>query len=140
MTLSFFDNYIERLEELGGSDLIKKAVDSGLKTAKAKVNEDIKKALVKPNMPKEGVYSTGKSKDSIDKDFNVKWHGVEGEILIGLSWEKLGKGGQVLIYGTPVQEPVKGLKEAIYGGRAKRRVRKECQEAIDKIIERVMNK
>lgn len=136
----YFDGYIERLEELGGSDLIKQAVDSGLKAAKAKINEDIKNALVKPNMPKQGVYSTGKSKQNIDKNFNVKWEYPYGAIWVGLSWDKLGKGGQVLIYGTPSQEPIKGLKEAIYGAKARRHVKKEVQQAIDKIIERTLNK
>lgn len=137
---TIFDNYIEKLEELGNSDLIKQAVDSGLKSAKAKVNEDIKKALVKPNMPRKGIYSTGKSKRAIDKDFKVKWNGTIAELPVGLSWDKLGKLASVLINGTPKQAPIMGLKEAIYGAKARRHVKKEVRQAIEKIIERTLNK
>lgn len=138
----FFDNCLEAFEELGRTDQIKHAVSSGLKSAKAKINEDIKKALIKSNMPREGIYSTGRSKSAIDKDFNVKWHGTKTSITVGFDWKdrNIGLGTQVMIYGTPSQKPITGLKEAIYSAKNDERVKKECQEAIDKVVERVMNK
>lgn len=137
----FFDSYLEKIEELGGQKLMREAVESGLRAGKSAVNNEMKAVLTnKSNMPAGGKYSTGETQRSIDTDFKVEWNGMVAGIGVGLSWEKLGVKGQVLIFGIPTQRPVKGLKQAIYGIRARRHVEKEVQKAIDKLIERVMKK
>lgn len=139
---NIFEDYAEKFEEMGELLAFKPAVEAGMKAAKAKVNEDIKKALTKPNMPKKGKYSAGRSKKAIDRKFDVKWSGSEAEILVGFSWDdrNIGWGTQVMIYGVPRQEPIKGLKEAIYGAKAKRHVKKEVNAALEKVMERIMRK
>ncbi|MGN0613211.1 MAG: hypothetical protein ACI4JB_04855 [Porcipelethomonas sp.] len=134
----FFDSRLEKLKKLEELGVVKKAVESGMKSAKSTVNNSMKVVLSnKGNMPAKGKYSTGEAVRGIDKDFKVRWRGTTAEILIGLSWEKLGVKGQVLIYGIPTQKPVKGLKQAIYGAKARRYVDMELEEVIDKVIRRV---
>lgn len=146
VTINFkgFDEYMEKMDKLGGSDLMKRGVEAGLKASKQYVNQEIKKVMVKSNLPAKGQYSHGDTEKSLDNDFNVKWEGLLSYIDIGFEFSKSGLVSIVLMYGrketegTPRMAPVEGLYDAIYGKKTKSKMRKLQKEAINKVIERYM--
>ena len=146
VTIDFkgFTDYMEKMDKLGGTDLMKKGVEAGLKASKQYVNQEIKKAMVKSNLPAKGQYSRGDTEKSIDKDFNVTWEGTVGYTNIGFKFDKIGLLSIYLMYGTksahgtPRMKPVEGLYDAIYGKKTKSQMRKLQKEAINKVIKRYM--
>lgn len=125
-----------RLDELGGTNAMKRGVESSLKASKIYVNPQIEKAMNK--LPAGGRYSTGGTKSSIDKDMIVEWRGYVGEIKVGFDFKKSGLKSIFLMYGTPRMSPVRGLKAAIYGAKTKKEIAKIQDEALNKVIKRVM--
>lgn len=140
VTIDFkgFEELAARLDELSEGDGIKQGVEAGLKASKQLVNSNLKKAIVKGNLPKHGKYSHGGTEKSIDKSFKVDWTGTQGEIKIGFDFKKSGLTSIMLMYGTPKMKPVKGLKNAIYGNATKNKMREVQEEAIKKVIDRLV--
>lgn len=131
-----FEEYIERLDEIGNTTAVKRGVESALKASKEYVNPLISSAMTK--LPAGGKYSTGDTKASIDTDMSVEWEGLTGFIKVGFDFKKSGLTSIFLMYGTPSMPPVAGLKNAIYGAKTKKEIAKIQQEAITKVIKRVM--
>lgn len=140
VTIDFrgFDEYMERLDRLGNTAAMKRGVEAGLKASKQYVNTEITKVVKKSNLPAHGKYSSGDTKNSIDKNFNVDWQGLVGSMNIGFDFSKSGMTSIFLMYGTPKMQPVPGLYDAIYGNRTKTKIRKLQKEAIDEVIKRMM--
>lgn len=133
-----FDEYIAKLDKLGGSDAMKRGVESALKQSKAYVNPKIESVVNKSNLPAGGKYSKGGTKLSLDRDMTVVWNGFEAEIKIGFDLKKSGLKSIFLMYGTPRMKPVDGLKDAIYGTKTQREIAKLQGEALDKVVKRIM--
>ena len=122
-----WENYVDKLDELGGSDYMKKGVEKALIESKKHVTPLIEQAVV--NLPAGGRYSTGDTKKSIDKDMSVEWEGMTASIKVGFDFKKSGLTSIFLMYGTPRMQPVKGLKSAIYGTKTKKEIA-ELQEKV----------
>lgn len=136
-----FDEYMDRLDRLGGSDAMKRAVESALKASKQYVNPQLEAAMTKSKLPAGGKYSRGGTKASIDKELTVKWSGITGmtgEINIGFDFKKSGLKSIFLMYGTPRMKPVSGLKNAIYGAKSQKQIIDIQAEALNKVIEDIM--
>lgn len=131
-----FEEYMSKLDELGGTDAMKRGVEAALKTSKQYVTPQIEAAMT--HLPAGGKYSTGETKKSIDKDMAVEWDGTSGSIKIGFDFKKSGMTSIFLMFGTPKMAPVPGLKDAIYGTKTQRQIAKVQAEALDKVIKRVM--
>ena len=136
-----FADYMERLDKLGGTNAMVKGVKRALTESKKYVNPQIEKAMSK--LPARGKYSTGLTKQSIDRDMSVDWQGMTGEIKVGFDFSKSGLTSIFLMYGTyvngtPRMKPVSGLKAAIYGAKTKKEIKKLQAEAVQKVIDRVM--
>lgn len=129
-------DYMARLDEIGGSQAMKRGVEAGLRASKQSVNPGIRAALSK--LPANGKYSTGRTIQSIDNDMNVDWHGLNGEIKVGFDFSKSGPVSIFLMYGTPRMSPVSGLKNAIYGTKTKKQIKAIQEEAVGKVIKRIM--
>lgn len=127
---------MEKLDKLGGTSAMKRGVEAGLKSSKQYVNPQITQAMSK--LPADGKYSTGGTKQSIDKDMSIDWHGMTGEIKVGFDFSKSGLKSIFLMYGTPRMSPVAGLQDAIYGTKTQRQIKKLQAEAVNKVIKRVM--
>lgn len=131
-----WEDTIAKLDKLGGTQAMKRGVESALKASKEYVNPQIETALNK--LPARGKYSTGKTKSSIDKDMSIEWSGMTGEIKVGFDFKKSGMTSIFLMYGTPKMSPVSGLKNAIYGAKTNKQI-KEIQEAeVNKVIKDIM--
>ena len=122
-----WENYVAKLDELGGSDYMKKGVEKALIESKKHVTPLIEQAVV--NLPAGGRYSTGDTKKSIDKDMTVQWEGMTASIKVGFDFKESGLKSIFLMYGTPRMQPVKGLKSAIYGAKTKKEIA-ELQEKV----------
>lgn len=131
-----FEEYMAKLDELGGGTAMKRGVESALKASKKYVNPLIEKAMV--NLPAQGKYSTGDTKESIDTEMSVDWQGFTGSIKVGFEFKKSGMKSIFLMYGTPKMPPVAGLKAAIYGAKSQKQIAQIQADALNKVIERVM--
>lgn len=133
-----FEEYMAKLDELGGNTAMRRGVESALKASKQYVTPQIKTAVATPNLPAGGIYSTGDTAQSIDTDMTVDWDGLTGSIKVGFDFKKSGLTSIFLMYGTPKIPPVAGLKDAIYGAKTQREIKKIQAEALNKVIKRVM--
>ncbi len=133
---SGFEDYITKLDELGGSKAMKRGVESALKASKKYVNPLIEKSMTK--LPAGGKYSSGNTKESIDKDMSVEWSGMTATIKVGFDFSKSGVTSIFLMYGTPKMKPVTGLKNAVYGAKTKKELATIQEEALMKVIKRIM--
>lgn len=131
-----WEGYIAKLDKLGGTQTMKKGVEEALQASKRHVNPLIEKAMDK--LPAGGKYSSGNTKESIDKDMKVEWSGMTGGIKVGFDFSKSGLTSIFLMYGTPKMKPVSGLKSAIYGSKTQKELATIQEEALQKVIKRVM--
>lgn len=133
-----FEEYMAKLDEVGGSGAMKRGVESALRASKQHVNPKIDKAMADANLPAGGKYSTGDTKQSIDQDMSVDWQGMTATIKVGFDFKESGLTSIFLMYGTPKMPPVAGLKAAIYGAKTKKELEAIQAEALDKVIKRIM--
>lgn len=133
-----FEEYMDKLDKLGGTQAMKRGVESALKASKQYVNPQIEQRMAKGNLPAKGMYSKDGTKQSIDKSMSVDWEGMTGSIKVGFDFKKSGLKSIFLMYGTPKMQPVAGLKNSIYGAKTKKDIAKIQAEALDKVIKRVM--
>lgn len=131
-----WENYMDKLDKLGGTKLMKKGVDKALIESKKHVNPVIEKSMSK--LPAGGKYSTGDTKKSIDKEYKVDWSGMTGEIKVGFDFKKSGFTSIYLMYGTPRMKPVSGLKNAIYGAKTKKEIAEIQEKVLSDVIKKVM--
>lgn len=130
------EEYMNKLEELGGATAMKKGAEAALKASKEYVNPLISQAMNK--LPAGGKYSTGDTKSSIDTDMTVEWSGLTGEIKVGFDFSKSGMKSIFLMYGTPRMKPVTGLKAAIYGNKTKKAIAELQGQALADAIREIM--
>ena len=133
-----FEEYMSKLDEIGGSAAMKRGTEAALKASKQYVNPLIDKAMVKGNLPAQGRYSGGETKASIDKQMEVIWEGMTAYIKVGFDFSKSGLVSIFLMYGTPQHSPVAGLKAAIYGNKTKKKIGEIQGEELTKVIKRIM--
>ena len=132
---------MSKLDELGGSTVMKKGVEKALIESKKYVNPLIEQSMTK--LPAGGKYSTGDTKQSIDEEMKVEWSGMTGEIKVGFDFSKSGMKSIYLMYGTklngtPKMKPVAGLKNAIYGAKTKKEIANIQEEILADYIKKVM--
>lgn len=130
------DEYMSKLDELGGSQAMKRGVDEALKDSKKYVNPLIEQAMTK--LPAAGRYATGRTKESIDDSMVVDWEGMTASIKVGFDFKKSGMTSIFLMYGTPRMSPVSGLKNAIYGAKTQKEIGAIQAEALSRVIKEIM--
>ena len=134
-------DYMSKLDELGGTQLMKKGVEEALIESKKYVNPLIEKSMTK--LPAKGKYSKGGTKESIDDEMRVEWEGMTGTIKVGFDFSKSGPKSIFLMYGTkvhgtPRMKPVSGLKSAIYGAKTKKEIAEIQEKVLSDVIKEVM--
>ncbi len=132
------DEYMARLDELGGTNAMKRATESALKASKQHVTPKINASMATSNLPAGGRYSQGGTRKSIDTNAAVEWEGLTGRIKVGFRFKESGLKSIFLMHGTPKMAPVPGLKDAIYGTKTKREISKIQTETLNKVIKRIM--
>ena len=134
-----WEDYLAKLDELGGTNAMKKGVEEALIESKKHVNPLIDKAMVKSNLPAGGKYSVDEgTRKSIDDDMSVEWSGMTGEIKVGFDFSKSGFKSIVLMKGTPKMKPVSGLETAIYGNKTQKEIAEIQEKVLSNHIKKVM--
>lgn len=133
-----FEEYMAKLDEVGGSPAMKRGTEAALKASKQYVNPLIDAAMVKSNLPAQGIYSGGETRASIDNNMEVTWEGMTAYIKVGFDFSKSGLVSIFLMYGTPQHSPVAGLKDTIYGKKTQNKIGEIQQEELTKVIKRIM--
>ena len=133
-----WEETIAKLDNLAGDKVTKKAVSEALIKSKEHVNVGIEKAVSNGSLPAKGKYSTGDTKDSINRDKEVTWQGQTGTIKVGFDFKKSGMKSIYLMKGTPKMSAAKGLESAIYGSKARKEIAEIQSEIINKHIKEVM--
>jgi hypothetical protein len=131
-----WEDYMAKLDKLGGTQTMKKGVEEALIESKKHVNPLIEQAMTK--LPAGGKYSTGDTKQSIDDEMSVEWEGMTGTIKVGFDFKKSGPKSIFLMYGTPRMKPVSGLKNAIYGSKTKKEIAQIQEQKLSEVIKSVM--
>lgn len=144
ISLSFkgFEELAEKLDKAGGD--LKKVTEKALITSKKIVEKNLDEVVIKPNFPSEeepGQYSTGKTRDSIDRSETVDWNGTKASIKVGFDFKISGLTSVFLMYGTPRRKKSQTAKSpkiynAVYGAKTK----KQIAEAQEKIFREEINK
>lgn len=130
------DYYMAKLDELGNGKAMKRGVEAALRASKQHVTPLIEKSMTK--LPAGGIYSTGDTKKSIDKDMSVEWQGMTASIKVGFDFSQSGLKSIFLMYGTPRMKPVSGLKSAVYGSKTQKELAAIQEEELQKVILRIM--
>ncbi len=134
-----WEEYIAKLDELGGTQVMKKGVEEALIESKKHVNPLIEKSVAKGKLPAKGKYSDDEAtKKSIDKEMKVEWEGMTGTIKVGFDFSKSGPKSIFLMYGTPKMKPVSGLKSAIYGSKTQKEIAEIQEKVLSDYIKKVM--
>lgn len=135
--ITALEKYAEQLQEAGGDAALHRAVQSGMIAGKSGINSLINAAMQAGNLPAGGIYSTGETLRSLDKNMTVEWSGNLAELPLGFD---LSNGGMVsifLMHGTPKMRPAAGLYDALYGNAGRAKARKEQKKAMQKVLERL---
>lgn len=139
-----FDELLElgsKLDELAGDEGIKRAVESAMIATDKYVTKEVEKAV---NTSKYNFKRTGRTKSSLEKNYEVEWDGTTARVYDGFIIKEGGKQSDgvtsiYLMYGTPLIKPDTKLKNAVRGtGKHKKEIQKIQSEVFQKVIERVM--
>lgn len=131
LQLGGFDDLITKLESLQGD--VKGAVTDALNKAGGTIGEDTKKAVDTSNLPAEGAYSKGQTKESIVSNPHVQWSGTQAEIGVGFDYSKKGAGG-FLITGTPRMKPDYALQKIYKQKKYMNGIQKDMREVVNDYI------
>lgn len=131
-----FEEYMAKLDKLGGTDAMRQGVEEALIESKKYVNPQISQAMNK--LPAGGKFSTGGTKKSIDTDMTVEWENMTASIKVGFKFAESGLKSIFLIQGTPKMKPVSGLKASIYGNKTQKAIAEIQGEALENAVKRVM--
>ena len=131
-----WEDYIAKLDELSGTQGMKKGIEEALIESKKHVNPLIEQSMNK--LPAGGRYSSGNTKESIDRDMSVEWEGMTGTIKVGFDFSKSGVTSVFLMYGTPRMKPVSGLKNAIYGAKTQKEIAEIQERVMSEVIKKIM--
>lgn len=132
---SNFSDYAEKLDELGAD--LKKVFADAMEQAAETVQEDTMDALDSANLPADGIYSKGTTKEQVIKNAKVEWSGYVGEIGLGFDKSKPGAGG-FLITGTPKMQPDYKLEDIFGRKKYENQIKKDIEEVLQDEIDRIM--
>ena len=127
-----WDDYAEKINALNGD--IKKIVADALEQAADDPTADTIEGVKKTNLPAKGVYSTGKTAETIIRKPEVTWAANVGTIGIGFDKTKNGV-GTLLITGTPRMKPARKLEQIYTGKKTIREFHNAVDEALQNAIE-----
>lgn len=141
ISLSFkgFEELAEKLDKAGGD--LKKVTEKALIASKKIVEQNLDEVVIKPNFPSEekpGQYSTGDTRDSIDRDETVEWNGTTGSIHVGFDFKISGMTTIFLMYGTPRMNKSQKIYNAVYGAKTKKQVAEIQKEIFESEIKKII--
>ena len=131
-----FLDFAYKIEELGGSDALKRATDNALTATDKYVTEEVDKAIAQSRFNFD---RTGRTKESLDKEIKTEWDGTVAKAKAGFHITQGGLASQFLIYGTPHIAGDTNLRNAVKGeGKHKKVIRQLQKDEFSKVLNEVM--
>lgn len=134
LDISGFEELITKLDAVNGN--VKRAVTDALQQAAETVRDDTTDALAKEYMPRQGVYSTGRTKATVVIP-EVEWSGTLAVVPVGFDYGEKGAGG-FLISGTPRMQPNRKLEQIYTRKKYMKQLQEDMQDVITDYISRAM--
>lgn len=131
---SGFEELIVKLDSLNGN--VKKAVTDALLQAAETVHDDTMDALADQYLPRQGDYSTGRTKTTVAEP-KVEWSGTLAVAPVGFDYGEKGAGG-FLISGTPRMQPNRQLEQIYTRKKYMRQLQNDMQEVVTDYILDIM--
>lgn len=134
------EEMMEQFEQLE-TDVIP-IVEKALKASHAYITPLIHERMNKKYMPSGGKYMGKRTiakedKQIIDEPY-IEWQGLKGTIDVGFSLDE-GIVPIFMIKGTKNMDPVKGLKNIMYGKKTENEIAKIQEDIFSRELEKVMN-
>lgn len=135
MNLRGFNELMTKLDKAGGS--LKNTVTDALEQLGETVGEDTDEAMENKNLPAQGNYSTGQTRQAIIENPPVKWNGTVASVKVGFDYAHARAAGY-LITGTPKMKPVSRLKTMYKGKKYPRQLQQDMIDIVNDDIERAL--
>lgn len=116
-----FDEVLSKLKKLEGD--VKTTAEKALKKSHEYVTPLLEESAQKPNLPRKGKYSTGKTLKSLERDAVVQWVGEEAQVYVGFNIEKGGLPSIFMMYGTPRYMKNQKMYDAIFASKTQEKIR-----------------
>ena len=113
LDFSGFDQILDELNKMGED--AKEVTDDALREAFKIITRKAEDAIQKPNLPRQGRYSSGRSERSLVRDPKITWSGSVASVDVGFNIKKGGLPTIFMMYGTPRYMKVQALYDAFYG-------------------------
>lgn len=130
LDLSGFEEMIVKLDSLNGD--VKGAVTDALQQVSETIHDDTVDALADEYMPRQGTYSTGRTKTTVVAP-KVEWSGTLAVAPVGFDYGEKGAGG-FLISGTPRMQPNRKLEQIYTRKKYMRQLQEDMQDVISDYI------
>lgn len=130
LDLSGFEEMIVKLDSLNGD--VKGAVTDALQQVSETIHDDTVDALADEYMPRQGAYSTGRTKTTVVAP-KVEWSGTLAVTPVGFDYGEKGAGG-FLISGTPRMQPNRKLEQIYARKKYMRALQEDMQDVISDYI------
>ena len=113
LDFSGFDQILDELNKMGED--AQAVTDDALREAFKIITRKAEDAIQKPNLPRQGKYSSGRSERSLVRDPKITWSGSVASVDVGFNIKKGGLPTIFMMYGTPRYMKVQALYDAFYG-------------------------
>lgn len=113
LDFSGFDSILDELNKMGED--AKAVTDDALREAFKIITRKAEDAIQKPNLPRQGKYSSGRSEKSLVRDPKITWSGSVASVDVGFNIKKGGLPTIFMMYGTPRYMKVQALYDAFFG-------------------------
>lgn len=113
LDFSGFDKILDELNEMGEN--AKEVTDDALREAFKIITRKAEDAIQKPNLPRQGKYSSGRSEKSLVHDPKITWSDSVASVDVGFNIKKGGLPTIFMMYGTPRYMKVQALYDAFFG-------------------------
>ena len=132
MDFGGFNEILKRIDDLDGS--VKKITEEAERAAFKVITRKAEDAIQKPNLPRQGRYSSGRSERSLVRDAKITWNGDEASVSVGFNIRKGGLPTIFMIYGTPRYMKSQVLYDAFYGEQTEQEVYNAVKDAMEQGI------
>ena len=102
------------------------------------VTDKAEAAVATSNLPRGGVYSTGRTMASLRRTPEITWNGTEGTVRVGFNIKKGGLPTIFMMYGTPRYMKVQAVYDAFYGTQTEGEITNVQKEIFYRELERLI--
>ena len=132
ITFKGFEKMATRLDVIGGTDYMKKAVDEALTETQRIVRDNLIQAVARYARKGGGAqgYATPEMALTVKQNVQIEWAGSVAVVHVGFNLTEPGGFHSIFVmYGTPRMKPDKKIYNAVFGAKTKKQIA-EAQKKI----------